>query len=70
MTEYTQEQIQKALDEIETLSHETMCRMWRFGSNEIYFRKDLPTGEAFRKRLFDHFGGFTSEISKKIGWTP
>jgi len=68
MNEYTIEQINEALEDIETMDHETMCRLWRFGGNEIYFRNDLPTGEAFKRRLFYYFGGFTPEISKKIGW--
>jgi hypothetical protein len=69
MDQYTQQQIDKALEEIETLDRFTMCKLWRFappGTN-IYFRNDLPTGVAFHKRLFIHFGGFTPEISKQLG---
>lgn len=67
--EFTQEQIGKALVEIETMDRFTMCRYWRFAPHgtEIYFRSDLPTGEAFRKRLFEELGGFTPEISKQLG---
>lgn len=67
--EYTQEEIDKALAEIETMDHYTMCHKWRFSpiGSEIYFRKDLPTAAAFGKRLFIHFGGFTPEISKQLG---
>lgn len=67
---FTQEQIDKALNEIENMDRITMCRYWRFApeGTEIYFRNDYPTGEAFKKRLFEHFGGFSSTISKLIGW--
>ena len=67
--EFTQEQIENALQEIEKMEHFVMCRMWRFApkGTEIYFRSDLPTGDAFKKRLFEHFGGFTPAISKALG---
>lgn len=70
MKQYTQEEIDKALSEITTLDHRTMCSYWRFApaGTEIYFRSDLPTGKAFTDRLFVELGGFTSEISKNIGW--
>lgn len=67
----TKEEIEKMLERIKNMTHVEMCRRWRFGApdgQEIMLRSDLPTGEAFKKRLFDHFGGFTPEISKKIGW--
>jgi len=69
MNEFTKEQIETALKEIENLDHFTMCRYWRFAPSgtEIYFRSDLKTGEAFKKTLFEHFGGFTPEISKQLG---
>lgn len=70
MEEYTEQQIKSALDRIEKMDHYTMCRLWRFApaGSEIYFRSDLPTGESFKNRLFQHFGGFTPEISKELGW--
>jgi hypothetical protein len=70
MKEFTQQEIDQALQTIETLDHYTMCRYWRFApaGTDIYFRSDLPTGEAFKNRLFVHFGGFTSEISKQLGF--
>lgn len=66
---YTQQQIDTALAEIETLDHYTMCKYWRFApaGTEIYFRNDLPTSKAFHKRLFIDFEGFTPEISKQLG---
>ena len=68
MKEYTEEEVQKALQEIESMDHYTMCNLWRFGGNPIYFRSDLPTAKAYNDRLFVHFGGFTPEISKSLGW--
>ena len=66
----TDEEIQQALKEIDSLDHYTMCKYWRFApaGTELYFRSDLPTGEAFKNRLFNHFGGFTPAISKSLGW--
>lgn len=52
---------------IDAMSHEEMCRHWRFAK----VGDPLLQGEAgfyFKSRLFDHFGGFTPEISKRIGW--
>lgn len=70
MENYTPEQIEEALARIEQMEHLEMCRLWRMApkGSEIYFRSDLPTGEAFKTRLFEHFKGFTPEISKQIGW--
>ncbi len=67
--EFTQQQIENALEEIEIMDQYTMCRLWRFAppGTEIYFRSDLPTSEAFHKRLFVELGGFTAEISKQLG---
>lgn len=69
MTQFTQEEIDKALAEIETMDHFTMCKYWRFSplGTEIYFSKETAVSNAFHKRLFIHFGGFTPEISKKLG---
>lgn len=68
MENFTQEQIDQALIEIENMDQETMCRLWRFQPvGSIYFNKDIATYSAFHRRLFLDFGGFTAEISKQIG---
>ena len=69
MPTYSPYEVDKALKEIETMSHFEMCRLWRFqpSGSEIYFRSDLDTAEYFKTRLFQHFGGFTSDISKSLG---
>jgi len=55
--------------EIDKLSHREMCHMWRFGAgNRAYFDTTNPISQYFSDRLFKHFGGFTPEISKSIGW--
>jgi len=55
--------------EIDQLSHFQMCYMWRFHKgNPVYFDSRNPISQYFRDRLFKHFGGFTPEISKQIGW--
>lgn len=70
MKNYTEEEVNEALTRIESMEHYTMCKLWRFApsGSEIYFRSDLKTGDAFKKRLFEHFGGFTTEISKQLGF--
>ncbi len=55
--------------QIDELSHEDMCRMWRFGNIPAQWRDSTnPASKYFQERLFQHFGGFTPEISKRIGW--
>jgi hypothetical protein len=55
--------------EIDALTHEQMCRMWRFGTlKKEWSDSRNPLSTYFSDRLFKHFGGFTPEISKKIGW--
>lgn len=56
------------IDKINSMSHIEMCRLWRHGPMGDYVDGTLPYYEVFRKRLFEHFGGFTPEISKLIGW--
>lgn len=62
---------QEIFDKINAMSHEEMCRLWRFApSGHPYFDSSLPYYEVFRHRLFDVLGGFTPEISKAVGWDP
>lgn len=64
---YTPEQ-QTRIDEINKMGHYEMASLWRFAvSGHLYFDKTLPYADIFKKRLFDHFGGFTTEISKSLG---
>jgi len=59
---------QKIIDRINQMEHHDMCSLWRFSpSGHLYFDNTLPYAEVFKKRLFEHFGGFTSEISKSLG---
>lgn len=57
--------------DIDNMSHYEMCRMWRFqpvGVLHPYFDSTNPISDYFYDRLFKHFGGFTPEISKQLGW--
>ena len=60
--------LRKAKEDIDKLSHYDMCYQWRFYTSE-QFVKSYPgeLGEYFAKRLKD-LGGFTPEISKRLGW--
>ena len=67
MRELTKEQ-KEVIKEIENMSHYAMCSLWRFApSGHLYFDNTLIYSEIFEKR-FEKFGGFTSEISKSLGW--
>jgi len=58
---------EKLKEEIDNLSHYEMCQIWRFSkSGNPYLSGEV--GQYFKDRLFEHFGGFTPEISKSLGW--
>jgi hypothetical protein len=49
------------------MNHFEMCYLWRHApAGHLYFDKRLPYHEVFWERLFNHFGGFTPEISKSL----
>ena len=52
---------------IDGMSQYEMCSIWRFskGGNKLL---QGESGTYFSDRLFKHFGGFTPEISKELGW--
>lgn len=54
-------------EKIDSMNHYDLATLWRYGSsdNELFHGE---VGEYLRYRLFDHFGGFNSSLSKKIGW--
>lgn len=68
------------LEEVETASHEQICRWWRFlespGVSAIGTKEFETVLERERKVMnrigerLQAFGGFTPEISKRIGWDP
>ena len=68
MEELTEDQ-KKEIEKINKMEHYEMCSLWRNApSGHPYFDKTKPYADIFKKRLFEHFGGFTPEISKSIGW--
>jgi hypothetical protein len=59
--------LQEQLDQINGLDHLELCRIWRQAlPGHPWFDVRLPYFEAFRDRLFGHFGGFTPAISKRL----
>jgi hypothetical protein len=53
---------------IDSMTREEMCRLWRFApSGHPCFVRDSPVADHFEVR-FRSLGGFSPEISKKIGW--
>ena len=60
------EMIPERKKQIDEMSHYEMCSMWRFAATGTWQIMG-ECGEYFKKRLFEHFGGFTPEISKSLG---
>ena len=60
--------IQAEKDKIDNMSHEEICRLYRFAlSGHPYFVSNTPLCDYFFER-FNSLGGITPEISKHIGW--
>ena len=67
MESLTKEETEE-VNKINSLSREEMCRLWRFSpSGHPYFDAEKPFYPHFQKR-FKELGGFSPEISKRIGW--
>lgn len=56
------------MDHLRTATHEELCRIWRFSSSRSPYVTDQEAFNLLSKRLFGEFGGFTPEISKRLGW--
>jgi len=53
---------------IDAMSREEICRLWGFApAGHPCFTTGTPIKDHFKKR-FDSLGGFSLEISKRIGW--
>jgi hypothetical protein len=52
--------------EIDAMSQFELCRMWRFAPTGSPLLQG-DTGDYFAARLKE-MGGFTPEISKRLGW--
>lgn len=63
MEDYTLTEERKIM--IDALSHYDMCSTWRFAATGDWMIMG-ECGGYFKTRLFDHFGGFTPEISKYL----
>ena len=61
------QEIESHKAKIDRMTQEDMCRMWRFTpSGHPYFSHDSPLCDYFQAK-FNELGGFTPEISKRIG---
>lgn len=66
MRELTETQ-EKEIEIIEKMEHYDMCSLWRFAPyGHRYFDNTYPYYEVFRKRLFEHFGGFTPQLANLL----
>lgn len=54
------------IEEIDAADHEQICRWWRFLPG-VRTGTDVRSMNRIAVRLGD-LGGFTPELSKKIGW--
>lgn len=55
------------IGKIKNMDHYEMCKLWRFSEpGHPYFDSALPYYKVFEDRLFKHFNGFTTEISKEL----
>ena len=52
--------------EIDAMDHLAVCSFWRFAKSEHPIIQTPELWARFKAR-FDSFGGFTPEISKRIG---
>lgn len=57
---------QRIKERIDRMSQEELCKKWRFAKAGDPMLQG-EEGEHFAKRLKDK-GGFTTAISKRIGW--
>jgi hypothetical protein len=64
----TSDRIDEWKKKIDAMSHSEMASLWRFApAGHPVFDSTLPLFNYFKTR-FDSMGGFTPEISKKLGW--
>jgi hypothetical protein len=61
------EEIENLKKQIDSMSHEDLAKIWRFGDSSNKLLQG-EVGDYFRDRLFKHFGGFNTQLSKNIGW--
>ena len=60
--------INQEIKKINNMSRVEMAKLWRNApSGHPYFDRSLPYFKVFEKR-FQKLGGFSSKISKEIGW--
>lgn len=66
MTDEGCDHVEKMMADIDAMTQEQMARLWRFASaGSPYFQGVV--GKYFVK-VFKEKGGFTPEISKRLGW--
>lgn len=54
------------VESVKNISREEACRIWRFAESG-YLQTGCPVSDAFVEH-FNKLGGFSPEISKRIGW--
>ena len=65
----TGKEITEHQKKIDAMSQIEMASLSRFSpSGHLYFRNDIPELSDYFSKRFKELGGFTSAISKSIGW--
>lgn len=64
MTPMTPEEKQQ----IDNMTHMEVCSLWRFGKVGHPFLDSSNESSQYFVTKFKELGGFTSEISKELGW--
>lgn len=59
---------EELLERINKMTHAELGRVWRFASGDDPMLHGEP-GKRLSERFFKEFGGWTTEISKQVGWT-
>ena len=54
-------------EKIDNMTHRELAHLWRHGSSDNKLLQG-KAGEYMKHRLFKHFGGFNTSLSKSIGW--
>lgn len=62
------DEVQSAINDVNNMSHYELAKLWRFGPSDHLYISTPEIFETVRSRLFEHFGGITTIISKQVGW--
>ena len=65
--ENSNSEVEELKAKIDSMTHSELAHLWRHGSSDNKLLQG-EVGQYMKDRLFNHFGGFNTSLSKKIGW--